>query len=205
MNLKKEFIKTIKNLEIDCHPHTIIGRWNGLQEMYSGRDYHNLHHIKDVLITFDKLTKDIEIGGRNNARLAIFYHDAIYIPSSLRNELESYLYALACIPKLIDYNIFKDCIMITRHLDDFPLYDGVAEYVADADLAGLADSKSFESNGRKIRAEYPRTTDKEFVSGRIAFFVSLLQRKYIFRTLEGRKLYELPTRANIADYIRANT
>ena len=87
---------------------------------------------------------------------------------------------------------------MTEHHQAFP-DDLNAAALSDADLAILAaDRDRYDEYARDVRIEYAQVSDADFRAGRAAVLGDLLAGPSLFRTTQGRALWEERARANVA-------
>ncbi|BAZ42286.1 hypothetical protein NIES4101_82540 [Calothrix sp. NIES-4101] len=169
-------------------------------EIYSctGRYYHNLEHIEQVLNKIQLLQKNIISSPA--VQLAAWFHDVIYDSQAKNNEEKSAEYARELLTSLnICHVIINDVcrlILNTKYhqaeLNDFDSY-----LLLDADLSILGSSPEEYINYRQaIRQEYIWVPDDEYIAARRKILDNFLQRR-IFFTDELFNNLELMARKNI--------
>lgn len=161
------------------------------------RVYHNLEHITILF----QLASAHGVRLSVPQQLAIWYHDAIYIPmagaeSELKsaNFMKSELQANCWLSNNLVERAYNMIIATKTHRS----YDHETQIVLDLDLAGLGfDSETYYSNVCKIRTEYSHLSDDVWRSNRIIFLKNMLGRDHIFYTAWGRDYYEKTARRNM--------
>jgi predicted metal-dependent HD superfamily phosphohydrolase len=161
------------------------------------RFYHNLEHITVLF----QLASAHGVRLSIPQQLAIWYHDAIYEPGSVENEIKSAeLLRTDCqsncwLSQSIVYRAYDMVMATKRHLSS----DNETQIILDLDLASLGfDRNSYEDSTVKIQKEFEfRTGSPIPKEKRILFLESLLSREYIFFTSWGRDFYERSARRNI--------
>jgi predicted metal-dependent HD superfamily phosphohydrolase len=156
------------------------------------RHYHTLEHVAAMLHQGRQFPLDEE------QVMAIWFHDAVYDPTSDQNEQKSARLASKWLAKSgweVDaIERVGRMVLDTRGHMPSTLQ---AEPVLDLDLMSLAVSwPAFEANTAAIRAEYSHVPDEDFAAGRSKFFASMLQRDRLFFTPWGQTL-EATARANL--------
>jgi predicted metal-dependent HD superfamily phosphohydrolase len=169
------------------------------------RRYHTTAHLGWVLRHVDELASNPVVGpsvGDLGAVIAAaFFHDAIYDPTSSRNEADSAALARAelCALGWVDDRTASVADMIAgtaTHRDPPDVDTGV---LYDADLAVLgADPAAYGDYVRGVRAEYSHLDDAAWVVGRRGVLRSFLDRPVIFATVPGRDRWEAVARANLS-------
>lgn len=196
MNLKEKYTELLANIGFSAND--IQKNWLNLEKAYSGksRHYHNLTHIKDMLLSFetyrDKLDKPNEI------LFSIFYHDYIYKSSKKDNELKSAEFALSILPENISFDrqLVFDAICATQQHQHNIIED--INWLIDFDLKILArDWEDYKIYFEQIRKEYSIYPDFLYKPGRAKALKHFLENEFIFRTEEFRNLYEEKARMNI--------
>lgn len=61
--------------------------WDQLVKLYADRPYHNLDHVSEMLSEFETVNHLAD--DPNAVKMAIIFHDAIYIPGAKDNEQKS--------------------------------------------------------------------------------------------------------------------
>ncbi len=164
------------------------------------RAYHNLKHLEELLGWLEPIA-----GGSENysaISLAVFYHDAIYDPTSHENEEASALLALQdlealCVPKekmekVATYvRATKSHMSIDTQDEDLGLF-------LDADLSILgSDPKLYDEYAANIRREYGFVPEETYRAGRAAVLARFLEAPTLFRTSYFRGRLEARARANL--------
>lgn len=175
--------------------------FNILAEKYAEpvRHYHTLAHIYACLQHFDSIvasiSKPVEI------ELAIWFHDAIYNPTSQTNEEDSALFArqfltsIDCRTETIE--AVAQHIVATKHPAEPNSQDQA--FLLDIDLAILgADSALYEKYEKWIRAEYQHVPIPLYRTGRKSLLHSFMAPSRIYRTDHFHALLEEQARANLA-------
>ncbi len=160
------------------------------------RRYHNQRHLTEVL---DALAL---IGGDRPARLAAWFHDAVYDPRLAYNEDRSASLAV----ELLDGLRFRqpevaEVARLIRLTADHRTGESDASGAAlcDADLAILgADAVRYDDYATAIRVEYRHVPDAQFASGRLSILDDLLGREPLYRTELGHRRWQPRARANLS-------
>lgn len=168
------------------------------------RKYHNLDHIEEVLRWIEMRELVYPDGKVNYAalKLAVFYHDVIYVIGAKDNEEKSAEYAARDlrrmkVPEMYIAQVVMD-IMDTRHMAEPVTHEG--KLMVDADLYSLAGSfDGVRTNTLHLVAESGLPKDV-FAKGTIAFLTSLMRREAIYRSRHTEK-EEAAARRNIAQLI----
>lgn len=133
--------------------------------------------------------------------VAIWFHDAVYVPGRGDNEeasaaLADHALASGGVAQPVRDRI-RSLVLATRHTAVPHGTD--ARILADIDLAILgADPYRFGIYDRAIRREFHTLPDPEFRAGRAAVLRSFLARPTIYHTEAFRERYEAAARANLA-------
>ena len=150
------------------------------------RHYHTLEHVAAMLHQGRQFPLDDE------QVMAIWFHDAVYDPTSDQNEQKSARLASKWLAKSgweVDAieRVGRMVLDTRAHMPSTPQ----SEAVLDLDLMSLAVSwPAFERNTAAIRAEYSHVPDDDFSAGRRQFFTSMLERDRLFFTPWGMTLEE---------------
>lgn len=163
-----------------------------------------ISHIAECLKELDRVRD--EAARPDELEVAIWFHDAVYIPGRPDNEEASAALADQALaaggvdPAVRDR--VRSLVLATRHTATPHGTD--ARLLADIDLVILgADPYRFGIYDRDIRREFHTLTDAEYRSGRAAVLRWFLARPSIYHTDPFRDRYEATARANITAAIAA--
>ena len=147
------------------------------------RSYHNLDHIQQLLGAFDQsrmLAEEPDL-----VEFALWLHDCVYFAERPDNEDRSADAAsmiaglLGCKPEFTAR--VRECIMVTRHSKSPGRGD--TALIADIDLTILgASAAEYDEYRRRIRHEFEFATDEQFLQGRTAFVLRMIDKARIFAT-----------------------
>lgn len=164
----------------------------------SHRHYHTLHHVAHVLDALHRHVGALE--HPSEARLAVWYHDAVYAPAQQDNERRSADLAAeqllaAHVPVEVAARVHA-MVLDTRHAAPATSPDG--EYVVDADLAILAaPAIAFDAYDTAIRLEYSFVPEAAYRAARRQVLQGFLDRPFIYQTAVFRKECEAAARRNL--------
>ena len=170
--------------------------WDELSSNYTASElaYHNLHHIQDCLVQFDKFAHLAE--NPLAVEMAIWFHDTIYDTHSNSNEEDSSLLAKSFLGDSSFSEIVAALIIATKH-DSLPSSQD-ATLICDIDLSILGRQPDrYLAYSEAIRNEYSWVPINDYRSARVRVLKSFLQRSKIFGTEEFHHLYETQARTNI--------
>ena len=169
------------------------------------RAYHTLRHVEACLLTIDAtpIGRSNTGGAANHnardAEIAIWWHDAIYVPGDTANEERSAAW-LECVSRALGVwhpERILGAILATRHTLE-PTPDPLAAYVVDVDLSILgSEPATYDAYVRQIRREYSHVPDEAYRAGRAAFMRKFLARPNLYNREEFRERFEHPARENI--------
>jgi Uncharacterized protein conserved in bacteria len=169
------------------------------------RRYHTTRHLVEMFWALEELEAVGEIDDRQSsiARLAAWFHDAVYHPGASHgsNEADSAALARDHLQQvgLVDDDIeaIEAMIRITANHDahhEAPLEAAFQ----DADLWILsAPVERFDGYCQQVRQEYSGVPDAAYQRGRSAILEALLHRDTIYRTSHALHLWETPARINL--------
>jgi predicted metal-dependent HD superfamily phosphohydrolase len=170
------------------------------------RYYHTWRHIASCLEELDEVRELANIF--NEAQIALWFHDAVYAPTSSDNERRSAEWAAqflesAGIAEQACDRVYRH-IMATRH-DRHPL-DGDSALVVDVDLSILGKSAStYAEFERNVRDEYRHIPLPLYRDARRSILQSFLDREHIYCLPHFRTHYEDAARTNLSAAIRSLT
>ncbi len=148
--------------------------------------YHTPVHILSIFQQAELMNLKLDI----SEKLAIWFHDAVYIVGSVKNEINSALFMESLLSDSINSEIInssKDIILATsNHCLDITC----GNQVLDLDLFSLGGSRElYQSTTRCVRKEYSDKSDEQFFIGRKVFMSKLIEKGYIYRT-NSFKIFE---------------
>ena len=190
----------MKSLALDDN----YGTYQALAKSYSEkhRYYHTYKHVEACLNHLDKTTDLAK--NPEQIELAIWFHDAIYKPTSKNNELESAQWAddflkQNKVTKKIKNNIYH-LIMATLHNGKLKTND--QKLLVDIDLTILGSRPEiydvFEKN---IREEYKWVPKFIFRKKRKDILKSFLAKDYIFNHKYFIEKFENQARINLNSWV----
>ena len=178
----------------------LLARWTE-----PARRYHTTTHLVEMFGALEELEEAQEIDDRqcSLARLAAWFHDAIYDPASSAgsNEADSATLARGALKELSlrdgDINAIERLIQLTaRHDTDAAQPLDAAFH--DADLWILsAKQERFDSYCDQVRQEFAHVPDADYRKGRTAILGPLMHRDRIYRTSHALHSWETPARINL--------
>ncbi|GAA1476713.1 hypothetical protein GCM10009623_11590 [Nocardioides aestuarii] len=157
----------------------------------TGRGYHDLRHLAEVLDRLDDLGCDDDV-----VRLAAWFHDAVY-EGRPGDEERSAQWAERALPADLGPAVARLVRVTERH--DPAADDEPGRLLCDADLAILAaPADRYADYAADVRADFAHVSDADFVAGRGAILAELLSRPALFATQRARDLWEDAARDNVA-------
>ena len=172
-----------------------------LNDRYSERHrvYHTAGHIRHCLAEF-KQVKDMLINP-DAVELAIWFHDAIFVPGASDNEVRSAEFSQEILWRGYVSDELRarvlSLIMATKHDGKLSPSDPDAIMMADIDLSSLgAYPQMFDENAQRLRREMCLSNEK-FFKRQAIFLVNLFQRDSIYGTDFFYEKYERQARKNI--------
>lgn len=186
----------------------LLGRWSEPQ-----RSYHTVQHLSEVLAALDELAAagEVDAVGARLARVAGWYHDAIYEPRAEAGSNEhrsatlarDHLHSLGVATGNVD--VVEALVLMTLDHDA----DGGAPVLAsrrhtvaalhDADLWILAaPAVRYREYAAQVRAEYGHVPDELFAAGRSAILADFAAREQLYRSEHARTHWQPRARVNLA-------
>ncbi len=170
------------------------------------RAYHTLDHVAAVLRELDR-ARHVLPRDRAVVALALWYHDAVYVPGRTDNEARSARlferHARSARLQAAVRARISELILVTQ-THRATAGDVAAAYVCDLDLAMLAaPARCFARYERGVQREYRRACaldEAAYCAARRAFVAALLARPRLFVTPELFARYEAAARANLCRY-----
>ena len=178
----------------------LLSRW-----AEPARHYHTATHLVEMFWALEELEEGHEIDDRQGslARLAAWFHDAIYDPSARpgSNEADSATLARKTLRQLTisdrDVDAVDRLVRLTaRH--DADAAEPLDAAFHDADLWILsAPDERFDEYCDQVRQEYAHVPDARYRNARTAILTPLLHRDRIYRTSHALHGWETPARINL--------
>jgi len=169
------------------------------------RRYHTTTHLVEMFWALEEMEEGHEIDDRqcSVARLAAWFHDAIYDPASSpgSNEADSAMLARKTLRNLSlsdrDIDAVDRLIRLTaRHDADAGQPLDAAFHDADLWILSAAPDR-FDDYCEQVRQEYAHVPDAAYRTGRAAILGPLLHRDRIYRTTHALHGWETPARINL--------
>lgn len=168
-----------------------------------GRAYHNWNHILYLLGEFHRLAAQWRKSAAVEA--AIYWHDAIYDPTSNTNEADSAALMVERLQGRADLQLISDAndLILATASHDVPqdMGDDLAKDCAlflDMDMSILgADPDLFDTYDQAIREEYIMIPDAIYRPRRAEVLIGFLNRENLFLTDAYRRSHETKARDNL--------
>ena len=169
------------------------------------RRYHTTRHLVEMFWALEELEDVGEIDDRQSsvARLAAWFHDAVYHPGASHGSNEADSAALARDHLLQvglgddDIDAIEAMIRVTINHDAHDEEPLEAAF-QDADLWILsAPAERFDGYCDQVREEHAALTDTAYREGRATILEALLHRDTIYCTSHALHLWETPARINL--------
>lgn len=178
----------------------LLARWTE-----PSRRYHTTTHLVEMFGALEEIEDAHEIDDRQCAvaRLAAWFHDAVYDPAARpgSNESDSAVLARDTLQELSfaeeDIQSIERLVRLTaRH--DTEAGQPLEAAFHDADLWILsADTERFDGYCDQVRQEFEHVPDTQYRNGRAAILGPLLHRDRIYRTSHALHRWETPARINL--------
>ena len=178
----------------------------------SGRYYHTLEHIQQVLETIENIrttnpTPRWQAANFPAIALAAWFHDAIYDPQANDNEEKSAEYCVIALNKLgIPISVIehvKQLILNTKRHQALA-EDIDSQILLDSDLAILGATEwQYKAYARSIRQEYSWIAEEAYRAGRKQFLQKFLQRERLYFTDRLFSDLEIRARQNMQAEVTA--
>lgn len=168
------------------------------------RHYHTAAHIEACLLELDSVRSLAQ--SEAEVEVALWFHDAIYVPTASDNErrsadLASQFLMSAGVPAATSARVHSH-VMATAHNAEPADFD--ARLLVDIDLFILGqDPEVYDRFERAVRKEYKWVPWRLYRRKRTGILRSFLDREFIYCTEPFRRRYELPARANLERAIDA--
>ena len=199
VQLRSSWLNTLEQLQID--PNSGESIFANLIKVYSdtARHYHNLHHLQHILnslVEVKELIVNFPALG-----LCAWFHDYVYDPQAIDNEMESAIAAEKILSRLkINFDtvrLVQQIILSTRKHEPF-LQETDNLVFLDVDLSILGTSPDrYLVYSQAIRKEYSHLSDRDYQEGRKEVLTQFLARKRIYYTDYFYQRLESTARKNL--------
>lgn len=157
--------------------------------------YHDLLHLTEVLDRLDEMSRAGAGFDATTVGLAAWFHDAVY-DGGPDDEERSAQWAERALPVAYAGEVAR-LVRMTIHHDPAD-HDPAGCALSDADLGILAaDQERYDTYAAGVRADFAHVAEGDFRAGRAAVLRDLASRPRLFRTTQGRALWEERARANL--------
>lgn len=166
------------------------------------RHYHTVDHVRSVLVALDELSQPAKPS--TAARLAVWFHDAVYEGVAGDDEEASAVLAerqLAALgtPAGVVAAVAAMVRATARHTQAASAVDHDTALVLDADLSILAAPEpDYDRYVEQVRREYSHVPSDRFTIGRQAVVAGLLGRERLFLSPGGEARFESAARRNLS-------
>ncbi|AKQ45086.1 hypothetical protein TH63_04660 [Rufibacter radiotolerans] len=186
-------------------PHVANYLWEELKKAYTDpeRHYHTLHHVAALLHLSDQYLP--QITQPTVLKLAVFYHDAVYVTTRTDNEEKSAQLAQDRLSTLRvpapEIAVVTDMILATKTYQSSPNPD--VNLLLDFDLSILgAPWPEYLVYTHQIRKEYHLFSDYLYRNGRKKVLQHFLDLDSIYRTPDFKDRLEETARENMKKEIQ---
>jgi predicted metal-dependent HD superfamily phosphohydrolase len=168
------------------------------------RAYHTLQHLEECFALFEPSLAEHP----GEVLLALWFHDAIYLPKRNDNEEKSAQWGaevLAAAGAHTDAVVrFRELVLATRH--EAQPHSADARLLVDIDLSILgAEPQRFDEYEAQVRKEYAHVPDLFFRMARSRILKEFLARPSIYSTAAFRQRFEARARANVERSLAGST
>jgi len=168
-----------------------------------GRHYHTLQHLAECLALFSQVAHLADHPGE--VAIALWFHDAIYVPRAPDNEARSAAWAAEALRTAgADQTVVARVHALIMATADHDAHgDQDARLVIDIDLAILgAPPARFAEYEQQVRAEYAAVPLEVYQQKRGELLASFLARPAIYGTPELHARLETQARINLCHAIK---
>ncbi len=198
----------IRQLAPEAHADTVAAIGSDLLARLDEphRRYHNAQHVVEMFWALEDLQTGGEVEDREApvARLAAWFHDAVYEPMAPGGQNEADSAALAE-RDLRALGIDTDVVDVVRGLVEATVdhesvsSTGLLASFTDADLWILsAPHERFDAYCQQVREEYAAVPDARYAAARTAILAPLLHRDAVYATRTARRDWEDAARSNLS-------
>ena len=205
--LKDSLDTSLKNMGIKENESKII--FNDFMDAYdtTGRGYHGLDHIENMLLDFDRVQNSAiaqQVKNPDAFKYSIFMHD--FKNGTPNDVAESVEYAINSTKNLrsADSEYVRKLISATDYSRKPEITSFDEALMQDLDLAILGKSpEEYKNYSQAIREEYKKFDDSVYNPNRISILQNFLTKDRIYNTEYFRDNFEKTARENIQDEIQS--
>ncbi len=197
--LRSHWFDLLKGLQVDRNLGESI--FANLIKAYSStaRHYHNLHHLQHILNSLTEVRSLII--NFPALQLCAWFHDYVYDPQAIDNEMESAIAAERILSRLrINFDtvrLVQQIILSTRKHEPF-LEETDNLVFLDVDLSILGTSPDrYLAYSQAIRQEYGHLSDRDYQEGRKQVLTQFIARERIYYTDRFYQRLESTARKNL--------
>ena len=197
--LRSHWFDLLKELQVDRNLGESI--FANLTKAYSStaRHYHNLHHLQHILNSLTEVRSLII--NFPALQLCAWFHDYVYDPQAIDNEMKSAIAAERILSRLrINFDtvrLVQQIILSTRKHEPF-LEETDNLVFLDVDLSILGTSPDrYLAYSQAIRQEYGHLSDRDYQEGRKQVLTQFLARERIYYTDYFYQQLESTARKNL--------
>ena len=160
------------------------------------RGYHDGLHLTEVLDRLDELAAVGVAFDATVARLAAWFHDAVYDGERDAEERSAVWAEEALAGTAYAAEVARLVRLTETH--DPSASDAAGQALCDADLAILASPRErYDAYLAGVRRDYAHISDSDFATGRAAVLRDLAGRGRLFHTAYAREIWEPAARLNL--------
>lgn len=176
--------------------------WPAIAADYSGRAYHNLDHLREMIGHLHASSTGIAPAAAPLFGLALIYHDVVYRAGRSDNEARSADRLVADLQphglSAADANYCRRLVMATKHHVPSASDKGDEALLIDLDLAVLArPANGYDEYAAAVRQEFSLFPGFLYRRGRKKALRHFLDQPAIYRTPHFRSLWEERARENM--------
>lgn len=210
--LRTAWVRDVAELAPEAPPEAVESAGNDLVRRLAEphRHYHTAQHVAEMIDALQELTEaeELDSSAATIARLAAWFHDAVYDPSAGQglNELASAELATDRLSGLgarrAHVGLVRDLVLATSSHELTSERTSAAFH--DADLWILsAPVERYVQYTDQVRREYAAVPDLAFRTGRAAVLRPFLDRISIYATASARDRWEDRARANLTSELES--
>ena len=170
---------------------SLLARWSEPH-----RRYHTLQNIDEGIAHLEPVLHLAERPG--DVEIALWFHDAIYVPGDPANERQSAALFLTHAAGTAPAFRRRVCALVLTTRSNRTPRSNDCKFIDDIDLAGFGASwDDFMYNGGLLRREFAAQSDADYYRGLSSFIHSLKRRPRFFRTEWFARRYEKQAQDNL--------
>lgn len=205
LHLTEIWARLMRKFRVEAHISDVMFVELCSSYLAKSRCYHGLTHIRCMLESLE--LHRAQLRDPDLLSLAIWYHDAVYIPLCNDNEEQSAGLAIKNFKKYLSPKKLKrleSLIIATKHQSTLPDFDNDTAWLHDLDLEILGQNpENYKTYSQNIRREYSLVPQVLYNTGRKKVLKIFLERPFVYATEYFRTTQEAQAKLNLFEELNS--